>query len=453
MKAPQIREKGAMAVKHGIRERILRLRRDPRNLFYLISAAGILLYFLLSLRWGGQLYAWMVQENAPEIRFVDYFSHLADAVDRTALYQHFSANETATYLPLFPPLAYCMYHLLFRLTAVSDAPPEGTRAAEAVPGALSVFTIFLIFTAVLFFLGISLTGKSSRKKDLAIFTLLMLSAVFGGSGYMTGNSAMLVLALLMLGLHLTDSSGALRREAGLLLLAVCVALKIYPAVFGLVLLKEKKYRELVRFILYSLLLLFVPFVFFGGLSALQAWAANLFYPLASSDFGRLQYLKGIFFTLIRILTGREEPLFSTALSAAVCLLWVWLAWRSRSRQRTLFFLTCVMVFFPSNSFRYTLAYFAVPLVLLLKEDPEPGLRARPAALLSGLYGLLYTVPVWWLLVLPIGRRFTVHTLTSVEIWLYLAAYTLVAVMMFLELRAGWPGRKRAGASSPSPEKA
>ena len=57
------------------------------------------------------------------------------------------------------------------------------------------------------------------------------------------------------------------------------------------------------------------------------------------------------------------------------------------------------------------------------------------------------------LVLPIGRRFTVHTLTSVEIWLYLAAYTLVAVMMFLELRAGWPGRKRAGASSPSPEKA
>ena len=249
---------------------------------------------------------------------------------------------------------------------------------------------------------------------------------------------MLVLGLLLAALQLKDHSSPVRREIGLLLLAVCVALKIYPAVFGLLFLKEKRYKELIRLILYSLVLLFVPFVFFGGISALQGWLENLTHPMLSSDYGRPQYLRGIFCTLFRQLTGREENTLAAILSLAVCVLWVWLAWRSKSRMRTLFFLICIMVFFPSNSFRYTLSYFSIPLVLLLKEEPEKQLPAWPTAVISALYGLLYTVPVWWLAVIPMDRQYSIYSLTSVEMYLYLAAYALTVVMTAAELTSRKP---------------
>lgn len=417
---------------------LARLRKDPRNLFWLVSAAGILGYFLLSFRYGGRLYAWMIQENSPAIRFIDYFSHLSDASDRMSLYSHFSGNALSGYRPLFPPLAYCMYHFLFRLTSLPDGSVTGLPP-ETVPGALSVFTLWLVFTAVLFFAALGLIGKRNRKKDLALFTLLTLSAVFAGSGFLTGNSAMLALGLTAAGLGLSESPSPRRRKAGILLLALSVALKLYPAVFGLLFLKEKKYKDLLLLVLLSLALVLVPFVFFGGVSALQTWLDNLFRPL-QQDYGRPQYLKGVFFSLIRDLTGRDASGAGTALSAAVCLLWAFLAWRSRSRQRAVFFLTCIMVFFPANSFRYTLAFFAVPLAMLLKEEPGEPLRAWPAGVVSALYGMLFTVPVWILAVVPMDLRYDFYALTSVEIWLYLTAYVLAAVMTAAELTDRGPRR-------------
>ena len=416
-----------------------RLRRDPRNLFYLISAAGILLYFLLSLPYGGRLYAWMVQENAPEIRFIDYFSHLESVENPGRLYLQIAQDADGSYAAVFPPLAYALYYLLCRLTAVAGGRPAGMKI-EAVPGALSVFTLYLIFNAVIFLAAIEITGKRDRKKDLLLFTLLMLSAVFAGSGYMLGNSAVLVAGLLLLALSLKDSPRAPRRELGLLTLAVCVAMKLYPAVFGLVFLKEKRYKDLLRLILYSLVLTFAPFCFFGGIEGLQAWIGNLTGPLESAGlYGRPQFLKGAFYTVIRMLTGREEAALSTALTVAVCLAWIWLAWRSSSAWRTQFFLICVMVFFPSGAYRYTLAYFSIPLAFLLKSEPEEKPGAWPVGTVSALYGLLYTIPVWWLPVCPIGRAFSVRTLTGVEIYLYLIAYLLVIAVTAAELTA----RKKA----------
>ena len=172
---------------------------------------------------------------------------------------------------------------------------------------------------------------------------------------------------------------------------------------------------------------------------------NLLNTMQTSDYGRPQYLQGLFATLIRWITGGEAGLWGKLLTIAVCLGWVWLAWRSESKQRTMFFLICLMVFFPSNSFRYTLSYFAIPLVMLLKAGPEEGARPLQTGLLSTLYGLLYTIPVWWLAVIPLERRYEVYALTSVEIYLYLVAYVLILVMTAVELRALRRGKEKAEA--------
>ena len=407
--------------------------QDPRNLFFLLAALGILLCLPLAIHFGGDLYAWMVQENKPEIRFMDYFPHLTDAADPSHLYHHIARGDTGSYAPVFPPLAYGLYYLLYRLTYLRGGIPEGMET-EAIPGALSIFTMYLIFNAVLFFVAIEITGQKNRKKDLLLFALLMLSVVFMGSGYMLGNSVMLVLSLLIIGLHLAESSRPLHRELGLVVLALCVGLKLYPAVFGLVFLKEKRYKDLAHLILYSLLLVLLPFAFFGGLDGIQAWLNNLTGPLQSTGlYGRPQFLKGLFFTLIKIITGQDAATFSGILALVVMILWVILAWQSKSKWRTLFFLCCVMIFYPSGAYRYTLAYLAIPLITLLNEPSVKKVNFWPEGIVSAFFGLLFTIPVWWLLVVPMDRRFDLPILTGVEIYLYLVAYALIMAVTISEL--------------------
>ena len=399
---------------------------DPRAAFYVISAAGILLYFLLSLRYGNDLYRWMVQENKPDLRFCDYFYHFALTADRRNLYQQISWDAAGC----FPPLAYCLYWAVYKLTAVPGYRLQGWAATEKIPGALSVFTYVLIFTALLFFLAIGITGRKNRKKDVLIFTLLMLSAVFLGSGYMTGNSTMLVLAVLIAALRLRESDVPLRRELALVLLAFCVAMKLYPAVFGLLYLKDRRYKELLRLILYSFVLLFAPFAFFGGITGLKAWLKHIMTTMHYTDYARPQYLMGIFHTLLKRFAGVADKRISAGLSVLVCLVWTLLAWRSRSRIRTVFFLICIMVFFPANAYRYSLSYFTIPLVAFLKADgPEDNWHFTVAMIL---YGLLFTIPVWWLAVIPMTRTYRYYTLTPVEIYLYLTAYALIGTMMIAE---------------------
>ena len=150
--------------------------RDVRSVFYVLSAAGILLYLVISCFEGQKAYVWMVQENAPDIRFIDYFTHLGAAEMQGGLYQSVDIWDGAG---TFPPLAYCMYLFLYRLTAAAGTViPAIAAEAEKIPGALHVFVYYSILSAVVFYQAISITGQKSRKKDLAIFTLLMMSCVF-----------------------------------------------------------------------------------------------------------------------------------------------------------------------------------------------------------------------------------------------------------------------------------
>ncbi len=399
--------------------------------FYMISLLGSVSFYFLALYFGRPAYVWMVQENQPVIRFTDYFLHLTASMNRQQLYQSVSDAR----IGCFPPLAYLMYFFLYRLTPLAFENLSSYEEMELVPGTLPVFTYYLIFSALLLFLGISKTGRKNTGRDVAAWILLMCSAIFAGSGYLMGNSAMLVLGMLVMAFALKDSRVPWKRETALILFAVCVGFKLYPAVFGLIYLKEKRYKELGRLILYSTVLVFLPFAFFGGLEGLKAWMNNIMGTMQYSDFGRPQYLKGILFTGLKLLTGQEVQPLVSVLTYLICAFWAWLAWRSGSACRTQFFLICIMVFFPSNAFRYSLAYFAIPLIACLKAEETEEKRKWADWSVMILYGLLFTVPTWWAAVEGLDRRYDVYSLTSVEIYLYLIAYVLILTVTAAELTA------------------
>jgi hypothetical protein len=65
------------------------------------------------------------------------------------------------------------------------------------------------------------------------------------------------------------------RETALFLFAIAAALKLYPAVFGILYLVKKRYKEAGRLIIYGFLFFFVPFVFFQGGNGFRIFLYNI----------------------------------------------------------------------------------------------------------------------------------------------------------------------------------
>lgn len=249
---------------------IKKIKWKPVNIFFLISFIGIFSYFIYAYFNGHTAMLWLAQENNTKIRFLDYFMHIEIAAKNGNIY-----DGLADIVGCFPPLAYIMYRFLFRITAYPEMECRGWKEFAGVEGAEIVFLYYSMFVAALFLIAIIITGRNDMKKSVALFFCLMLSVSFFGSGYAMGNSTMLVLAMLVFALHLKDTDSRVGKETGLILIALSAGLKIYPAIFGLLYLKEKRYKEAARLVVYGLLCGFLPFVFFGGLDAVVSWIEHI----------------------------------------------------------------------------------------------------------------------------------------------------------------------------------
>jgi hypothetical protein len=90
-----------------------------------------------------------------------------------------------------------------------------------------------------------------------------------------GNILLFTLVLICIFAVGQQSKNRLLREISLLSLALAASIKIYPAVLGLTLLFEKRYKEAMRCVIYGILLFFVPFLFYGGFSSAKLMLDNL----------------------------------------------------------------------------------------------------------------------------------------------------------------------------------
>lgn len=106
--------------------------------------------------------------------------------------------------------------------------------------------------------------KKGTKAEKIVFTISMLFTVPFLYQYERGNIIFLALCFTMLFFLWKDSENRILRELSFFSLAGAAGLKIYPAVFGLLLVREKRYKEAVRLMIYGLISFFLPFLCFGS---------------------------------------------------------------------------------------------------------------------------------------------------------------------------------------------
>ena len=282
-------------------------------------------------------------------------------------------SETETHVPFkdanYPPLAYLLFYLM---DTVSGRDAETARAA-AVSVALSALCLAGLITVCYCMLDAPRPGRIG-------FALALLLSGVSLNAVERGNIILLAAGLCAFFLAGYRSARPVVRELAFVALAVAAALKIFPALFGLLLLFERRWKDALRLLLYGVVAAFLPFVFMkGGFGNLPLLLEN--FGAHKAFYDRLTYPRygfRLFSSLAYDLCWAnpwlernvwklgEKLLLATPwadlLFTALCLVYALLAgdlWRKAAA------IAFVLINYPVNSGAYTALYLFPVIALYL----------------------------------------------------------------------------------------
>ena len=298
---------------------------------------------------------------------------------------------------IYPPLINVIYGFFGKIVPMSIK-ANGTLAIRAsVPGVL-VFELFCMMTAVVYAIAIAgIKGYTKKEKwFLGLGLCFTLPAVFCLE---RGNSVWLCVAFTMIFVNWYDSPKKMERGVAILSLAIAAAIKIYPAAFGLLLIRHKKWKEALEAIIAGVLVMFVPFVFFTKENrSVTLWISNIINcnkEFQNNGFGFKLNLSNAM-QIVEAWSGVDLSVLIQVLVGVVLLLNCMLVVFDRKMEewKAVTLLSLLMILIPGFSWTYTLLFMVVPLVLFLNNKSN----AKSSWVYLVLFVLLFAV-------IPIGNQF------------------------------------------------
>ncbi len=242
-------------------EIIRRDRFDMIRLYIAFSLIGLIYAFIIaylsegdsirySLFWNGYL----------SDHFMDFFNTMRDSRDLTWLYQR---NI------IYPPFSILMMYFFTRL-APDNSLPQLFNYRYQMQYDSTLSTIFLCFALVSLLMIAVCIERYLEKKNIgaerffvAIFLLVSFPMVYCLE---RGNSSLLAMAASAFFIFFRNSQSKAVREISYLMLALAAGLKMFPAVFGLLLIYDKKYFAAFRTVIYGVLFVVLPYLLIGALA-------------------------------------------------------------------------------------------------------------------------------------------------------------------------------------------
>lgn len=358
---------------------------NSKMFFYVITifSAVISVILLLSNR-GLSLNSYVFLQG--NNMFMDFFNHIS-----------YSENLSQTYYltehACFPPLAYLFYFFLNRML------PQGStvmfRTELTAPYAVLVYVLYVVLLSIAMFYCIrKVLPKISDEESFLLTFLIVLSNVFIFGVVERGNSVFIVLILLILAIKLRDSNNKILREAALILIAIATGFKIYPAIFGVLYLIEKRNKECYRLFFYGIIFFFVPFLFLGGFPAVVRFTLNQFYVQISNyaDYNIIALCKLIGNLFFGSANDFSFIAFAITIFYLACTVFV-LFYSNQAKWKNFMLLCSIMIIVPSWSGDYVAIFMVLPLLYFFKELNYSYLKTEDC-IFATLFGLIFLMFVW-----------------------------------------------------------
>lgn len=164
------------------------------------------------------------------------------------------------------------------------------------------------------------------------------------------------------------------RDFSLISLAIAFNIKPYVAIFGFILLAEKRYKDAFKVCILAILMFFVPFIFLKG-SIIENISTffNLLLNFGGRGFSMIGFKS--FINLILRIIGKIVNLelstnrIGSLLSIIFSLVLLAISFRKIKKWQRIMLLTLIMMM-ASTNFGYILAFMLIPATLFLCEEDE-----------------------------------------------------------------------------------
>lgn len=291
--------------------------------------------------------------------FMDFFNVLKYIAGRDP-YNGAGLGERA-----YPPLTYMILYPFSRLFDFTDQAAEAAKGSQL--GIMSV-VIFLVFLSIAFALLLYECKTGSRALRFWTLIALLSSGIMLFSLERANIIFLAAIGVLFFVMFYKSENRALR-ELAYIALAVATALKVYPALFGVLLLYDKKYLAALRLTFYGLVAGVAPFLFFaGGFANLPLLLNNVKENTQTYIYTAYGYRFGLIAE--GLLFGLSEQSCGLLIAASFVLaaIAILTAWSLRKPWQTILALTCVLLITPMNSAYYCGLYFFLPIIMFLNEQ-------------------------------------------------------------------------------------
>lgn len=296
--------------------------------------------------------------------FMDFLNHLK----YVALKDPYNSTYLSSGEKIYLPLSYLLFYPFSKLFDYIHLNPGIAKTDQL--GLMSV-VIFLIFICITF--AIQLYELKNGQKAIRYFTVISLfvSGIFIFS-IERANIIFISAIALTFFIRFYKSDNKFIRELALFALAVSSALKIYPAIFSILLIPDKRYKDFLRLIVYSLITAFLPFLFFnGGYTNLIILIKNIHEYNSEYMFSRISYAFGFSAIGGRLGLSEYQNLILSYISIFMLIIALLTAWSLEKFWKIILILSCALIISPANSGFYCGLYLFTPIILFLNEQDHP----------------------------------------------------------------------------------
>lgn len=280
---------------------------------------------------------------------MDYFNMLFDARNEDPYVNH----------SLYPAICFVFWKVMIRIMPDSEIWQKGGSTVYR-DSMLAQLGYFLFISVCLLIIVIALQNIMKGKKSTQ--TLFVCALIFSGPMAFLierGNILLAVVACLMMFAAFYDSDKKWQRYIAYFCLSIAAAIKLYPALFGLMVLKRKRYKEAVVLMFMGVAAFILPFFAFNGLESLRQMIENF---SAASD---VQLGCGIginysFDAILKFILGlfgqtmEKTPKIIAIIAAALPMI---LFFMVDDEWQEFFLITLVCLWVPDFSYTYCLTLF------------------------------------------------------------------------------------------------
>lgn len=297
---------------------------------------------------------------------------------------------------IYPPMAV----LFFRFAALF-IPEEFRIYDDRFERSVPVFVFVLFCVAALLALYLIWERHASCGKYNKFLCLGLLCAAPLLFTVERGNVLLFCILLSFVFLLYYDSESRVAREVALIALALSAAIKIYPAVFGLLLFRNRRKPEIIRCVIYGVVLFFVPFLFFGGVAGFTDFVHSVtaFAPgdTAARDnlinFGNQCSNLLVYFGFPAYLGAGNVRMIQIPGVLFLCAV----ALLTKERKKAVLACTMLLVLTPNYGGYYLMSFYLAPLFFFLLEKKQSAwdvlyliflsVCVFPLQFLTGLFGI------------------------------------------------------------------